>query len=265
MNFSVLMSVYINESASYLDECLNSLLNQTLQATEIVLVEDGAITDSLAKVIETYSKILPIKTVRLEKNKGLATALNAGLKNCSHELVLRMDADDISLPNRFESQVKFMLAHPEISVSSAWIEERDQLMGGAIVLKRLPEFHDEIVKFAKVRNPINHPVASFRKSAVLSVGGYPIMYPEDYALWSLMLVRGFCFANIQEALLSMRTGEDFIARRGLNFLKKEISLLKYFRSIGFFGFWESVYYLSTRILLRISPSKIRALIYRLSR
>lgn len=259
------MSVYIKENSCYLDECLNSLLNQTLQATEIVIVEDGVITDSLIKVIEIYSKILPIKTVKLEKNEGLATALNAGLKKCSHELVLRMDADDISLPNRFERQIEFMLTHPEVSVSSAWIEERDQKMGGVKVLKRLPEDHEKIVKFAKVRNPINHPVAIFRKSAVLSVGGYPIMYPEDYALWSLMLVRGFRFANIQETLLNMRTGEDFISRRGLNFLKKEVSLLKYLRAIGFFGLWDSLYYLSTRTFLRIAPPKIRGIIYRLSR
>lgn len=265
MNFSVLMSVYINENAFYLDECLNSLLNQTLQATEIVVVEDGAITDALARVIEIYSKILPIKTIKLESNKGLATALNAGLKYCSYELVVRMDADDISLPNRFEKQIEFMLLHADVSVSSAWIEERDQKMGGAKVIKKLPEFHNEIFKFAKVRNPINHPVCVFRKNAVLSVGGYPVMYPEDYALWSLMLVKGYQFANIQEILLNMRTGDDFIARRGINFLKKEVALLKYFRSIGFFGYWESVYYISTRAFLRISPPKVRGLIYRLSR
>ena len=265
MNFSVLMSVYAKEHPSYLDECLKSLARQTLQPSEIVLVEDGAISDALAKVIESYSKVLPIKIVKIKKNGGLAAALNVGIAHCTHELVARMDTDDVSFPNRFERQVDFMLTHPDVSVSSAWIEERDQAMIAAKALKKLPESHEEILNFSKRRNPINHPVSIFRKTALLSVGGYPLIYPEDYALWALMLVKGFRFANIQEVLLHMRTGEDFIARRGVGFLKKEIVLLRYFRSIGFFGLGESLYYFLTRFFLRISPSKVRMLIYRFSR
>ncbi len=265
MSFSVLMSVYIKENPSYLDACLKSLAQQTLQPSEVVLVEDGVITDALAKVIDSYKQTLPIKSVKIKKNGGLAAALNAGLAHCSHELVARMDSDDISLPIRFERQVGFMLANPDISISSAWIEERDQAMTGSIVIKKLPAIHEEILIFSKTRNPINHPTSIFRKTALLSVGGYPLIYPEDYALWALMLVNGFRFGNIPEVLLHMRTGEDFIARRGFNFLKKEIVLLKYFRSIGFFGFRESFYYFFTRFFLRISPPNIRALIYKFSR
>ena len=265
MNFSVLMSVYVKEKASYLDQCLDSLVSQTLLPSEIVLVEDGEITKELSDVIAHYSAILPIKSIKLKKNQGLAAALNFGIENCSNELIARMDTDDVSLPHRFERQVIFMQNNPDVSVSSAWIEEMNQSMSGPAVLKMLPEAHEDILNFSKLRNPINHPVSIFRKSSVLSAGGYPLIYPEDYALWAFMLVSGFKFANVPEVLLRMRTGEDFIARRGVEFLKKEIVLLKYFRSIGFFNFKESFYYFSTRFFLRISPPKIRMMLYKSSR
>ena len=259
------MAVYIKEKAGYLEQCLESLACQTLLPSEIILVEDGELTKELAEVIAHYSTTLPIKIIKLKKNQGLAAALNVGLANCSNELVARMDTDDVAFPNRFERQVGFMVAHPDVSVSSAWIEESDQVMSKPGILKKLPESHKEILLFSKLRNPINHPASIFRRCAVLSVGGYPLIFPEDYALWALMLVNGFRFANLPEVLLQMRTGQDFIARRGLDFLKKEIVLLKYFRLIGFFGFRESLYYFLTRSILRISPAKIRVLIYRFSR
>ena len=265
MSFSVSMSVYAKENASYLRQCLDSLASQTLPPSEVVLVEDGEITKELADVISYYSDFLPIKNVRLERNQGLAAALNIGLEHCSNELIARMDTDDVCLPNRFARQVAFMQNNPDISVSSAWIVEMNQSMTGAGVLKMLPESHADVMSFSKLRNPINHPVSIFRKSSVLLVGGYPLIYPEDYALWAFMLTSGFKFANIPEVLLKMRTGEDFISRRGMGFFKKEIVLLRYFRSIGFFGLKESAYYFLTRLFLRVSPPKIRMMIYKSSR
>jgi len=261
MNFSVLMSVYRKENPSFLEECLLSLQAQTLQATEIVLVQDGPLTPELDAVIERYSKHLPIKSVKLETNKGLATALNVGLTHCSHELVARMDTDDVALPERFEKQIRFMLENSEIHVVSSWIEERGQKLEPGGFLKRVPARHEEIVKFSKRRNPINHPASVYRKSSVLAVGGYPLIFPEDYALWSCMLVEGCRFANIQEVLLHMRTGDDFIVRRGLGFLKGELGLLRFQRSIGFLGLPDLFIYLMIRAVVRSAPPGMRKLFY----
>lgn len=265
MSFSVLMSVYVKENSIYLDECLHSLTRQTKQASEIVVVEDGEITVELSGVIEKYSHLLPIKSVVLKKNVGLAAALNAGLKFCSNELVARMDSDDVCLPFRFERQVAYMESHPEISVSSAWIEEKDEKMTEVIFLKKLPLVHDDILKFSKKRNPISHPVSIFRKSAVMSVGGYPDVFPEDYALWSLMLVNKFRFANISETLLYMRTGPEFMGRRGFNFFKGEMGLLKYQKSIGFLNFYEICISFFIKVFLRLSPLKLREFFYKFAR
>lgn len=261
MNFSVLMSVYRKEIPSFLEECLVSLQRQTLQATEIVLVQDGPLTPELDAVIERYSTHLPIKSVKLETNKGLATALNVGLTHCSHELVARMDTDDVALPGRFEKQIRFMQDNPEIDVVSSWIEERGQKLEPGGFLKRVPARHEEIVKFSKRRNPINHPASVYRKSSVLAVGGYPLIFPEDYALWSCMLVKGYRFANMQEVLLHMRTGDDFIVRRGLGFLKGELGLLRFQRSIGFLGLHDLFIYLMIRAVVRSAPSGMRKLFY----
>lgn len=265
MKFSVLMSVYVKENPAYLDECLASLGAQTLLASEIVIVQDGAITDELKSVIYKYSGTLPIKSVKLTENRGLAKALNEGLKHCSNELVARMDTDDVSLPHRFERQVTFMFTHPGVDVSSAWIEERDQRMDKLLFVKQLPLTHDDILKFSKKRNPISHPVSIFRKTAVMSVGAYPNIFPEDYALWSLMLVKGHRFENIPETLLYMRTGADFITRRGLNFFKGEWCLLKYQRAIGFLNYYEFCINLLIRVAIRLPPAKVRAFFYKFAR
>lgn len=265
MSFSVLMSVYKKEKANYLEACLESLVLQSLQPSEIVLVEDGEITSDLRGVIRKYAAIMPIKSVRLTRNVGLATALNEGLKQCSNELIARMDTDDVSLPHRFERQISFMLTHPKVDISSAWVEERDESMSNVIHIKKLPSSHDDIFRFSKKRNPISHPVSIFRKSAVMSVGGYPNVFPEDYALWSLMLVNKFRFANIPETLLYMRTGSDFMGRRGFNFFKGEMGLLKYQKSIGFLNFYELSVSFLIKVVLRLSPLKARELLYKFAR
>lgn len=265
MSFSVLMSVYKKEKANYLEECLESLILQSLQPSEIVLVEDGEITSDLRGIIGKYAAIMPIKSVRLTQNMGLATALNEGLKLCSNELIARMDTDDVSLPHRFERQIEFMLTHPEIDICSSWVEERDEYMSKVLFLKKLPSLHDDIFMFSKRRNPISHPVSIFKKSAVMSVGGYPDIFPEDYALWSLMLVNKFRFSNIQETLLYMRTGPDFMRRRGFNFFKGEMRLLSYQRSIGFLSTYEFFISLLIKVVLRLSPLKFREFLYKFAR
>ncbi|QIH09989.1 MULTISPECIES: glycosyltransferase [unclassified Pseudomonas] len=265
MSFSVLMSVYIKENPEYLRACLESLQMQKLKTSDLVLVEDGPLTEALYEVIEHYKNILPINSVKLTKNQGLASALNEGLAHCQFELVARMDTDDIALPERFDRQVSFMESHPDIDVSSSWIEERDQKMEKTLFLKKLPIDHLELLLFANRRNPLNHPSTIFRKSQVLSVGGYPLIFPEDYALWSLMMVKGLKFSNIPEVLLYMRTGEDFIGRRGLNFLKGEIKLLKYQRKIGFLSFRSYLFNLVARTAVRLPPPAIRRFLYKISR
>ncbi len=265
MGLSVLLSVYIKEKPAYLRACFESLLAQTRQADQVVLVEDGPLTMELQQTIEYYAALLPVQRVRLECNQGLARALNHGLQHCEHGLVARMDTDDVALPQRFERQLCYMAAHPEVDVASAWIEERNQGMEQVFHLKKLPERHEQLCDFAKKRSPLSHPVTIFRKQAVLDVGGYPQVFPEDYALWSLMLVKGYRFGNIPEVLLYMRTDNDFIGRRGLDFFKGEIRLLGYQRAVGFLSPAQYWLNLCLRAAIRLPPAVIRRFLYRFLR
>ena len=262
MSFSVLMSVYIKEKPDQFRACLQSLLEQTLRADEVVLVEDGPISAPLQELIEDYREPLRIRSVTLEVNQGLAKALNRGLLACSNELVARMDTDDICLPGRFFEQYNFLSTRDDISVLGAQIEEFDPQGVLDAKTRIVPVNHDDIVEFSLSRNPISHPVVFFRKSAVLEVGGYPELYPEDHLLWLMMLDKGFRFHNLDQCLLKMRVGRDFIQRRGLLFARGEIRVLWWLFSKSKIGLLKLVTGVFGRLILRALPGNIKLLAYK---
>ena len=106
MEFSVLLSVYTKENSKYLKQSLESLMVQEVTPTEIILVEDGPLTPELNQIIELFTQKMPIESVRLAKNGGLASALNVGLKKARYDFVARIDTDDIALPSRFKLQIE---------------------------------------------------------------------------------------------------------------------------------------------------------------
>ena len=115
IDFSVLMSVYKNDNPHFFDLALKSIWDiQILKPTEIVLVQDGPLNDDLLFVIEQFKIHAPVKLIKLTKNLGLGVALNEGLNHCSFDLVARMDADDISKPERFLKQIKFFKNNPVV-------------------------------------------------------------------------------------------------------------------------------------------------------
>ena len=262
--FSVLMSIYGKERPEYFLEALQSLENQELRADEVVLVIDGPIPNELYDLIEAFRAKLNIRTVVLPENQGLRAALNKGLEACAHDLVARMDTDDVALPNRFARQLPFMIEHPEVVASSALIEEFDD--GGDVLgVRFVPAEQAQIMEFAKMRSPLSHPAAIYRRSIVQSVGGYPDAFPEDHALWSLMLARGFQMANIQEVLLRMRANNEFIRRRGKSFFRGQLGVIRFQRKIGFISSREAIAAVAFRAFLHLSPAPMRRWMYRLAR
>lgn len=263
--FSVLLSLYSKENPLYLRDSLESVFSQSLRPDEVVLVEDGPLTSELYTVVMEFKKKYDkLKVISLPVNSGLGKALNEGLKHCSYDIVVRMDTDDVSKPNRFEKQVKFMDSHPEIDVCSAWIDEFNGSIENVVATKSLPETSAEIYEYGKKRCPINHPVAAFRKKAVAAAGGY-MHYPlfEDYYLWARMLVSGAKFYNFQESLLWFRTTADVYRRRGgWRYAMTEIRLQFLFVGIGYIGFGTFLKNLVIRFLVRIIPNKLRSFIYK---
>lgn len=265
LKFTVLLSVYSKESANNLNQCLNSIWNETtLKPDQIVLVEDGPLNEELYSCIKEWKLLLgeTLEIINLEINSGLARALNIGLMHCKYELVARMDTDDISLSNRFKAQIEFFKKNPKTSVLSGQIEEWNSSMSQKISSRNLPTEHEKLVKFAKFRSPINHPAVMFRKSDVLASGGYPEIYPEDFMLWHNMLSRGYIFRNLSETLVKMRTGSDFLNRRGLKFLKGEIFAYKKLLERKKLSKIEYIYIICLKVFVRTSPKFLKAFFYK---
>jgi len=265
-DFSVLMSVYIKEKSEYLDRALKSILDdQFLKPKEVVIVEDGPITEELKKVIIKYKEKYPnlIKSVILKKNQGLGEALNTGLKETSYEIVARMDADDIALPKRFEAQYKILTENNYDLVGSS-VYEFENSEDNIIGYKKVPENFSEIIKYSKSRNPINHPTVMFKKYAVIDSGGYEKMPDlEDYYLWVKMLKKGYKFYNIQEPLLKFRAGKEMIKRRGsLRYFKNEKSFFKELLRVNYINHIEYYRNLAIRFFFRICPNSLRLFLYK---
>ena len=115
----MLLSVYAKEHADYLRQSIESILSQTVLSDDIVIVCDGALTRKLDDVLDSFKD--KIRLIRLPENQGLGKALNAGLSECRHDLVARMDSDDIALPGRMEKQLKLFASDPDISLTSGTI------------------------------------------------------------------------------------------------------------------------------------------------
>ena len=217
MNFSVLMSVYKKEEPSFFDLSLQSILiNQTLLPNEMVLVCDGPLTDELYAVIDKYQSAFPqiLQVYKLENNVGLGQALNYGLDKCSYEWIARADSDDVCATDRFQKQIDYVTTH-EVDILSSYIDEFDTDYTKPIRIKTMPLSHEKLVKMAKMRCPINHMAAMFRKTTILDAGSYQhLPVTEDYYLWVRAIANGAKFANIDECLVHARIGNGMGQRRG---------------------------------------------------
>lgn len=234
---TVLMSIYQKDEPQWLEEAIASIINQTRQPDEIVLVKDGPLTSQMDSVIEKWTKKYShlFKIVALKKNSGLGLALTAGLEKCSFEIVARMDADDISMPDRFQKQCDFLSDHPDISMVCSRAGQFETGSDEIMFSRGAPTEHKKIVRLARFRNPIDHGTVMYRRSEVLEVGGYCNMKSfEDYHLWGRMIANGSQIACIPEVLYKFRRSRDMLSRRrGLCYLQRWMTLQKEFLKIGF--------------------------------
>ncbi|WP_066055785.1 glycosyltransferase [Robertmurraya korlensis] len=266
MSFSVLMSVYMKEKPEYLQACLDSVLSQTVLPNEIVIMEDGKLTDSLYEVLNRYKEANPsiIKCVKLERNMGLGKALEIGVTECKFDLIARMDSDDICHPERFEKQVSYMKEHPKVDVVGTWIGEFSENAEEIDTIRKVPITSNEVVAYAKKRNPLNHMTVMYRKEAVLSAGNYkPMLWNEDYYLWVRMLVKGMEIVNIPEVLVYARTGSEMFKRRGgIKYVQRDVILQIEFLKLGFINISTFLSNIVIRSVVRLLPNSIRGLFYK---
>ena len=216
---SVIMSVYNGEK--YLVQAIDSILNQTYQNFEFIIIDDCS-TDNSSHILQEYAqKDSRIKIIKKEKNigiKGFIKNLNLGISLAKGKYIARMDADDISLPERFQKQVDFLENNPEITLVGAQlnlVNEQNKITGEAIAALH----HRDIVKRITSQIQLFHPVIMFRKDQNIQYRE-KFIYCEDYDLYLNLITQGKKLANINEKLLHYRILESSISRKGDNFVKK---------------------------------------------
>ena len=265
MKYSVLMTVYKNDNPEYFDLALKSMINQTVKADEIVIVKDGKITKELQNVIDNNKKkFKKIVEVDLEKNIGLGLALNEGLKVCKNELVARMDSDDISEPDRCEKQLELFKVNQDLDIVGCPVKEFIDEKNNVVGYRNVPIDNDSIHKYARRRDPFNHPTVMYKKSKVLKVGGYgDYRKNQDTDLWIKMLHDGCKGANINEYLFNFRFDNNtYKKRKSWTNTKLLIKIRWNGYKIGFSSLLDFLVISCAQLAMFIMPTMIQKLVYK---
>ena len=266
--FSVLLPVYRGDRADFLRRSLASVtVEQTLPPDEVLIVRDGPVPGELDDVLAAarrgeLSGGVPVRVLELAENAGLALALDAGLEHVAHEVVARQDADDISVPERFATQLPLLAAGYDL-IGSAIREFSEETDTGGVV-RRQPADPERIRRAMTLRDPFNHPSVVYRASAVRAAGGYePLDLMEDYWLFARMIRDGVRATNVPDVLVRYRVGAGAYARRGGGrLLHSELALQARMHRAGITTTAQYVRNIAVRAGYRLVPTGVRRTAYR---
>ncbi len=263
--FSLLLPVYARDRPDFLRLAFESSVHhQSLRPEEVVIVQDGPVPDELAAELASLEQgsPVPVRLVRLPQNLGLTAALNAGLAVCACAVIARMDADDVSAPDRFEKQWSLIEAGYELVGSGMAEFEEDPELVSAL---RVPPVGEERIRgHARTHNPFNHPTMMFQRSAVERVGGYqPFGKMEDYWLGVRLIHDGARVENLAEPLVKYRVGAGAFARRGgWSEARTEWRLQRELRRMGFITASQYVRNLIVKGVYRLLPAQVKKFVFR---
>lgn len=259
------MSIYDGVSLPELEEAIRSLQSQTLENFELLVMQDGVQRQDLRDLLDRFSREdTRIVLFGTKARRGLAAAMNRLLDQAQAPYIARMDADDVSYPDRLSRQAAFLDSHPDVMVLGTMTREIDGA-GNAVFEKSLPTSDADIRAMHCYRDPFVHPTVMFRRSLFDIVGRYSekssTQFLEDTELWSRTLLAGLKTANLSEFLYGFRVNDGLYARRGGPFLAfRELTIRwSYVRQSGF----SVLHYLPAIavLLMRLGPTKLRRLLY----
>lgn len=263
--FSLLLPVWAGDRPDFLTEAFRSSVEgQTRRPDHVVIVRDGPVPGPLEVTIAGLAESSPVPVDVLEgaRNVGLGPALDAGLDACRHDVVARMDADDISLPHRFAVQLPIIESGIDLVGSGLqeFGDDPDEIVG----TRTPPVDAKDIAVRARFADPFNHPTVVYRRDLVRAVGGYSdFALMEDYLLWAKMLVAGARVANVAEPLVKYRVGSGAYARRGgMGQLRAELAVQRRFRELGFTTRGQFARNVVVRGGYRMVPESLRRMVYR---
>ena len=264
LKLSVAMCVYGGDNDEHFSRAVDSILNQTYPPDEVILVVDGPVPESLDGIICGYESNKLIKVIRFKENQGHGNARRAGLAACKNEIVALMDADDISLPNRFEEQIQHF-AQEKIDIVGGNISEFIGDESNIVAYRKVPRTDSEIREYMKKRCPFNQVTVMFKKSVYEKAGEYIDWYcNEDYYLWLRMMKQGAVFANTGSVLVNVRVGTDMYRRRGgMKYFKSESKLQKYMLENKIIGFTTYFMNVCKRLIVQVlMPNCIRGWVFK---
>ena len=258
--YSILMPLAPWEPPLIVRQALESLKDQTFPASQVIVSCDGPPPRSLREQLEQVR--LPLEIVLGPGGEGVGPVLARGLERCRHDLVVRADADDVSLPQRCATQVSWMLQHPEVMAMGCLIDEFCHSPDQVVSQRLVPIRSEKINREARWRNPLNHPSVILRRSAVQSVGNYRSKPGfEDYDLW-LRLLKTYgsaALANSPEALVRVRVGAAHLGRRhGWRYALAEGQFFIACAREGLLRWGDVVRNLTIRFPLRLLPNSLLA-------
>lgn len=256
--FSVLISVYHREKASYLKEALDSIWDyQLLKPTQIVLVEDGPLTSELYQVIDEFQKKVGevLTLVRNETNLGLAKALNKGIQYVCTDLIARMDSDDFSDRGRFAKQIDYMEKHPNVMILGGSIQEMNEYKN-LLGQRHYPGTDKEVRRYIWKGSPVAHATVVMRKKIFQEIKyNENVGQNEDIALWFDALKKAMRMESIKEVVYYVRMSPQSYERRNRKKVWNEFK-------INVRGLWElhglswKYIYPCARLLFRLCPKSI---------
>ena len=227
MQVTVLMPAFNAER--YISEAVESVLSQTYTDFEFIILNDGS-TDNTLSIIRDYAKRDSRIRVIDQPNSGMGTALNKGMRLARGDLIVRMDADDVMLPNRIERQLDFMKANPDVAVASClvyYINRQSRIIGRSTSNLRSRRDFEMYIKGGRLIG-VSHPGVIMRKSVVLEVGGYrPQFWPaDDIDLWMRIAERGHLIIVQQERLLKYRIHSGSISIAGAKMARLKVKWIQ---------------------------------------
>lgn len=265
---AVIMSLYKNDKLEFVKLAVESILGQTYNNFDYYIQFDGTIDVN----VETYLNGLKDERIKIntrKENRGLAYSLNELLQlvmPLGYEYIARMDADDISMPNRFEAQLAYLHTHPEVECLGTWAIEINS-KGEEYYRKQMPETHKECYNMFRKRDCMIHPTVMYRRSYIEKAGIYALdtYFGEDTMMWAQGFKAGCVFANVPEFLLQFRLDDNFFERRrgwkhakGIFTLRHRVNKMLNYGVVA--DFWACAY-----AAAKMMPKFILNIIYKTAR
>lgn len=268
-NVAVLLPVYKNDQAKFLQLSIDSILNQSYKCVILYIGVDGPIGKELYECLKLYEQETRVNVSYFIENRGLAAVLNDLLVLCKKtniDYIARMDADDISIDKRIQKQLDFLISHSEVDVVGGRIEEINEQSERNGKSVTYPLTHQECFKFFRYRDPLAHPAVMFRRTFFDKAKGYRNEYRknQDTMLWFDGFMNGCVFANLDETVLLFRVTDDFYKNRRNGFKRAKKMLKDRFMINWALHYdWSAYVFSFLMFVMTLTPPFLKKFLYRI--